>query len=118
MKHRVGVVAYWLLLVAILLIFPLFQALEALPEAGACAEGSSRLTLYCAIRRGSFETTGNFRHRGPALQAVREQIGVLKPNAHYEHRLSGFNADPSVTLGDVQHLLDLSIAAIRTDLRN
>jgi hypothetical protein len=82
-----------------------------------CTGASSRRTLYCAIRQASFETTGNFRHRRPALQAVRDEIGVLKPDAHYEHRLSGFNADPSVALRDVQHLLDLSVARIQATLR-
>lgn len=75
-----------------------------------CAEGATRLTLYCALRRASFEEVGSFRHRRPALQIIRSQIGKLRPNANYEHRLSGFNSDPSVTVKELQALLASSIS--------
>ena len=75
-----------------------------------CLNDGSKLTLYCALRRASLEEVGSFRHRRPALQIVRAEIGRLRPNADYEHRLSGFNSDPGVSFNDLQRLLASSAA--------
>jgi len=86
-------------------------------EQRSCSEKAGRLTLYCALRRASLEEVGSFRHRRPALQLVRIEIGHLRPQASYEHRLSGFNSDPDVTFADLHRLLAASLARVEAELR-
>lgn len=78
----------------------------------SCSAKKNARTLYCALRAASLEEVGSFRHRRPALQVVRSEIGRLRPQSAYEHRLSGFNSDPEVTFADLDRLLDASLSSV------
>jgi hypothetical protein len=82
-----------------------------------CPSQGHRLSLYCALRDASIQEAGYFRHRRPALQIVRAEIEKVRPQSDYEHRLGGFNSDPSVTFSDVQRLLDLAIVQAKSELQ-
>jgi hypothetical protein len=87
-------------------------------ERRSCGEKAGPLTLYCALRLASLEEVGGFRHRRPALQMVRTEIGHLRPQASYEHRLSGFNSDSGVTFADLHQLLAASLSRVEAELRD
>ncbi|MEZ5331722.1 MAG: hypothetical protein R2991_06645 [Thermoanaerobaculia bacterium] len=82
-------------------------------EERECPDDAASLTLYCAVRRASYEVTGGFRHRQPALQVIRRKIGELRPEADYAHRLAGFNADPEVGARELDRLLAAAIEEVR-----
>jgi hypothetical protein len=71
-----------------------------------CAPGAATLGLYCAFERASIELTGKFDHDGAALNAVRDEISANAPNRDkYQARLVDYNNDPTVSLADVQKML-------------
>lgn len=81
-----------------------------------CTPQAHQFSLYCALREASIREAGNFRHRRPAMQIVRAKIEKVKPHSNYEHRLAGFNSDPTVKFSDLQHILDLSIVDVKSQL--
>ena len=47
--------------------------------------------------------SGNFEHRGAAMQEARFVIEKIAPNRDsYNHRLMGYNNDPTTTFADIQ----------------
>lgn len=82
-----------------------------------CTPQANKFSLYCALREASIREAGNFRHRRPAMQIVRAEIEKVKPHSNYEHRLAGFNSDPTVKFSDLQHILDLSIVDVKSQLQ-
>ena len=82
-----------------------------------CSSHGHRLSLYCALHDASIREAGNFRHRRPALQIVRAEIEKVKPQSDYEHRLAGFNSDPTVKFSDIQRVLDLAIIQAKSQLQ-
>jgi len=72
-----------------------------------CPADAKTFSLYCALEKATDEVSGNFEHRGAAMQEARFVIDALKPNANYDHRLMGYNNDPSTTFADIQKVLDL-----------
>jgi hypothetical protein len=72
-----------------------------------CPKGEKVYSLYCALEAATDETTGHFAHRGAAMQEARFVIDAIAPNAHYEHRLMGYNNDPKTTFADIQHVFEL-----------
>jgi hypothetical protein len=82
-----------------------------------CPSEATRFSLYCALHDASIREAGNFRHRRPALQIVRAEIEKVKPQSNYEHRLAGFNSDPTVKFSDIQHVLDLAINQAKSQLQ-
>jgi hypothetical protein len=59
------------------------------------------------LEKATNEVTGNFEHRGAAMQEARFVIDAIAPNANYEHRLMGYNNDPKTTFADIQKVFDL-----------
>lgn len=82
-----------------------------------CPSQAKRFSLYCALRDASISEAGNFRHRRPALQIVRDEIENVKPQSNYEHRVAGFNSDPTVKFSDVEHVLDSAIIEAKSQLQ-
>jgi len=78
-----------------------------------CEPPRVRLSLYCALRQASLEITGEFRHRGAALQEVRHEIDELRPDAGYAHRRMDFNNAPDVSLADVQLVIRRALDDLR-----
>jgi hypothetical protein len=56
--------------------------------------------------RKSHEVTGNFTHRGAAMQEARFVIDAIAPGANYKHRVMGYKNDPRTTFADIQQVLD------------
>ena len=67
-----------------------------------------KVQLYCALEKATDEVTGDFAHRGAAMQQARFVIDDdLDPGNNYDHRLMGFNNDPRTTFADVRRFFDL-----------
>ncbi len=80
-----------------------------------CPAEAKTFSLYCALEQATKEISGNFEHRGAAMQEARFVIEEIAPNAgYYGHRLMDFNNDPDTTFFDIQkffQVLETRIAA-------
>jgi hypothetical protein len=72
-----------------------------------CPKGAKTFSLYCALKKATDEVTGNFEHRGSAMQEARFVIEDVAPGRKYEHRLMGYNNDKRTTFPDIQKVLQL-----------
>ena len=73
-----------------------------------CPDGAKTFSLYCALEAATKEVTGDFAHRGAAMQEARFVIDEIAPNAKgYHHRLMDYNNDPTTTFADVQKFFAL-----------
>jgi hypothetical protein len=73
-----------------------------------CPAKANTFSLYCALERATDEVSGNFKHRGAAMQEARFVIDDVAPNAKtYEHRLMGYNNDPTTSFADIQRFFTL-----------
>jgi hypothetical protein len=78
-----------------------------------CPSDAKTFSLYCALEKATTQVSGQFEHRGAAMQEARFVIDEIPPNRNYDHRLMGYNNDPSTTFADIQkvlHLLENRIA--------
>ena len=78
-----------------------------------CPPDAKTFSLYCALENATKAVSGQFEHRGAAMQEARFVIDEIAPNRNYDHRLMGYNNDPSTTFADIQkvlHLLENRIA--------
>ena len=69
-----------------------------------CSQQDTTWSIYCAMARATVEVTGAFHHRRPALEVVRVLVEERTKDRKYEHRLMGYNNDPTTHLSDVQRL--------------
>ena len=72
-----------------------------------CPADARTFSLYCALEKATVEVTGNFQHRGAAMQESRFVIEAVAPNRNYHHRLMDYNNDPTTSFADVQKVLQL-----------
>jgi len=72
-----------------------------------CPAKAKTFSLYCALEKAAIEVTGDFQHRGAAMQESRFVIDEIAPNRNYDHRLMDYNNDPKTTFADVQKVLRL-----------
>ncbi|HLK64848.1 MAG TPA: hypothetical protein VKU19_15490 [Bryobacteraceae bacterium] len=72
-----------------------------------CPKDAKTFSLYCAIEKATDEVSGNFEHRGAAMQEARFVIEEVAPKKDYAHRLMGYNNDPTTTFADLQRVFDL-----------
>ena len=83
-----------------------------------CPADAKTFSLYCALEKATDEVTGKFEHRSAAMQEARFVIDEIAPNRkNYEHRLMGYNNDPTTTFGDVQKFFRLLEDRIATRLK-
>jgi hypothetical protein len=79
----------------------------------ACPNSATKFSLYCALEKATVEMTGDFAHRGAAMQEARFVIDEdLAPGNDYHHRLMNYNNDPRTTFADVQRFFDFLQARI------
>lgn len=72
-----------------------------------CPARATKFSLYCALEKATLEVTGDFAHRGAAMQEARFVIDEdLAPGNDYHHRLMNYNNDPRTTFADVQRFFD------------
>lgn len=73
-----------------------------------CPADAKTFSLYCALEKATNDVTGNFKHRGAAMQEARFVIDEVAPNrSKYNHRLMDYNNGPSTTFADIQNVLRL-----------
>jgi hypothetical protein len=83
-----------------------------------CPPDAKTFSLYCALEKATDEVSGNFKHRGAAMQETRFVIDEVAPNrSKYEHRLMDYNNDPTTTFADIQKVFRLLEERIATRLR-
>ncbi len=72
-----------------------------------CPAEAKSFSLYCALEKATDEVSGHFEHRGAAMQEARFVIDGIAPNRNYDHRLMGYNNDPTTTFADIQQVFRL-----------
>jgi len=83
-----------------------------------CPAGATTFSLYCALEKATDEVSGNFEHRGAAMQEARFVIEDISPKAKdYDHRLMDYNNDPTTSFADVQKVFRLLEERIAARLR-
>jgi len=81
-----------------------------------CPKGAKTVSMYCALEQATSEVTGDFKHRGAAMQEARFVIDDIAPRRGYEHRLKDYNNDPRTTFADVQRVFRLLEERIEKEL--
>jgi hypothetical protein len=60
------------------------------------------------LQKATDEVTDNFEHRGAAMQEARFVIDEIATNRKdFQHRLQGYNNDPTTTFAEIQEVLRL-----------
>lgn len=73
-----------------------------------CPANAKTFSLYCALEKATDEVSGNFEHRGAAMQEARFVIEDVAPNwKEYNHRLMDYNNDRRTTFADIQKVFQL-----------
>jgi len=73
-----------------------------------CPPDAKTFSIYCALEKATKEVSGDFAHRGAAMQEARFVIDAIAPNAEkYDHRLMDYNNDPTTTFADLQKFFTL-----------
>jgi hypothetical protein len=73
-----------------------------------CRAGAKTFSLYCALEKATEEVSGNFEHRGAAMQEARFAVEKIAPNLeNYDHRLMDYNNDPTTSFADIQKVFRL-----------
>jgi len=72
-----------------------------------CPPDAKVFSLYCALEKATTQVGSHFEHRGAAMQEARFVIDEIAPHRNYDHRLMGYNNDPSTTFADIQKVLHL-----------
>ena len=81
-----------------------------------CNEDDTKWSLFCALKKATIETLGEYDHRRVALMEVRWIIQQLMEGEECEHRLMDFNNTRKFE--DVKKVLDESIRKIQNRLNN
>jgi hypothetical protein len=78
-------------------------------DSRVCPAEAKTFSLYCALEKATDEVSGNFKHRGAAMQEARFVIEDVAPDweKKYNHRLMDYNNDPKTTFADIQKVLGL-----------
>jgi hypothetical protein len=73
-----------------------------------CPAAAKTFSIYCSLEKATAEVSGNFKHRGAAMQEARFVIDEIASNRKdYPHRLMGYNNDPTTTFADIQKFFRL-----------
>ena len=82
-----------------------------------CPPGAKTFSLYCALEKAMTEVSGNFEHRGAALQEARFVIDEIAADRNYNHRLMDYNNDPTTTFPDIQEVFRITESLISLRLK-
>ncbi len=82
-----------------------------------CPDNAKTFSLYCALEKATKELSGQFEHRGAAMQETRFVIDDIASGRDYDHRLMGYNNDPTTKFSDIQKVFDLVEARIQARLK-
>ncbi|MGB8064254.1 MAG: hypothetical protein WCF26_20370 [Candidatus Sulfotelmatobacter sp.] len=78
-----------------------------------CPTSATTWSIYCALEKATFDVTGGFHHRRPALEVVREIVDERAATRNYHHRLMDYNNDPTTHVDDVQSLFKEALNRIK-----
>tara|TARA_B100001250_G_C19585986_1_gene694205 strand:- start:187 stop:666 length:480 start_codon:yes stop_codon:yes gene_type:complete len=81
-----------------------------------CNENDTKWSLFCALKKATIETLGEYDHRRVALMEVRWIIHKLMEGEDFKHRLMDFNN--TRTFNDITNLLDESIQKVEAKLQS
>jgi hypothetical protein len=79
---------------------------------------ATAFSLYTAIEKATLEVAGKFEHRQAVMQEARFAIEEVAPRKNYDHRLMGYNNDPTTTFADIKHVIALTEARIAKRLQS
>jgi hypothetical protein len=82
-----------------------------------CPTEANTWSLYCALYLASVEINGKFDHRLGALEEVRRSVEQVSQGKTYEHRLMGYNNDPSTTFAAITNVLSTTEERVAARLR-
>jgi hypothetical protein len=82
-----------------------------------CPKEAKTVSLYCALEQATMEVTGSFEHRGAVMQEARFAIDEVDGNKDYDHRLMGYNNDPTTTFADIKKIIRLTGERIEARLK-
>lgn len=73
-----------------------------------CPTEAKTFSLYCALKKATDEVQGQFDHRGAVMQEARYLVDEIAVNRKdFQHRLEGYNNDPTTAFADIQRLFRL-----------
>ena len=79
-----------------------------------CNDDDTKWSLFCALKKATIETLGEYDHRRVALMEVRWIIHNLMEGEDFKHRLMDFNNTRE--FDDVIKVLDESIEKVQVKL--
>ena len=82
-----------------------------------CPDTAKTFSLYCALEKASKEVD-TFQHRSAVMQETRFVIDEIAPNRNYDHRLMGYNNDPTTTFADIKKIMRLTEERIAAKLKD
>ena len=82
-----------------------------------CPKDAKTVSLYCALEQATMEVTGSFEHRGAVMQEARFTIDEVDGNKDYDHRLMGYNNDPTTTFADIKKIIRLTGERVEARLK-
>tara|TARA_B100000315_G_C14495209_1_gene549593 strand:- start:52 stop:477 length:426 start_codon:yes stop_codon:yes gene_type:complete len=81
-----------------------------------CNEDDTKWSLFCALKKATIETLGEYDHRRVALMEVRWIIHKLMEDEDFKHRLMDFNNTRG--FDDIIKVLDESIQKVQIRLES
>jgi hypothetical protein len=82
-----------------------------------CPDTAKTFSLYCVLEKASKEVD-TFQHRSAVMQETRFVIDEIAPNRNYDHRLMGYNNDPTTTFADIKKIIRLTQERIAARLKD
>ncbi len=79
-----------------------------------CNDDATKWSLFCALKKATIETLGEYDHRRVALMEVRWIIHKLMEGEDFKHRLMDFNNTRE--FDDIIKVLDESIQKVQARL--
>ena len=76
---------------------------------------SNRYSVFCALYVASIDISGVYRHRRPAMQAVRDSLWARFPG-EYAHRLRDINNTTSISDEELVEALDAAYIALQSEI--
>lgn len=76
---------------------------------------SKRFSVFCALYVASIEIAGVYRHRRPAIHAVRDGLRARFPG-DYAHMLRDINNNTSISDAEFVHALDAAYTALQDEI--
>ena len=78
---------------------------------------NGKYSLFCSLYKASFDITGEYMHRRPAMQIVRFTLEKYENGRVKEHRLMDWNNHPDTKFEEVKKVLRESIEAVKQHLK-